>query len=169
MSAPKKSAKAEIQAKIQKENKVIDVEIPKDLAGLVFYGQEEFRYWTPEPFKMAYPKDKSKWPLFKIRNYNADDESLIIQKIIESNIDVKDVGRYFMTSPEAARLLVKRCLKDVKNLKDVNGKDVELKLVKNEVPDDILARIPFRLMNMLQTTIMAGAEPTEEETTSLGF
>jgi len=168
--ATKRSMKAEVNKTLEEKGNVKDVSIPKELAGLVMYGEEEFRFWVPEGFKKAYPKDKTKWPVFKIRNYNAGDEAAIMQAMLENNMTGKDDAiKFFMTDPRASRILVRRCLKGVKNLIDMNGKEVLLVLVNDEVPEDFLSRIPFKLLNEVQQNIMSGTMPSEEETTGLEF
>jgi len=165
----KRSAKAEINKKIEAEGNVKDVGLPRALAGMVLYGSEEFSFWVPDAYKKTYPDDRSQWPVFKVRNYNSDDEAVIVSVLLEKGMTEKETLKYFLTDPDNTKLLVKRCLKDVKNLKDGNGTVVKLELVDDEVPDSFLKRVPFKLLSELQRAIMNSSAPSAEDTSGLEF
>jgi len=169
MAPRKRSMKDEVNKELQKEKNVIDVGLPKELSGMVLYAEEEFKFWVPSEYKEVY-KDKSKWPVFKIRTFNAEDESALLQMMLENQVTGKNSAiKFFMSDPRAARIVVKRCLKGVKNLYDAKNKPVELILENDQVPDNFLSRVPFKLLNGLQKEIMGGSDPTPEEVTGLEF
>jgi len=167
----KRSAKKEINKEIESKENVKDIKAPEGnkLAGLVLYGEEEFLFWTPSEYREVYPEDRSKWPVFKIRSYNAEDESAIIELMISENVDSKNATMFFVSDPRTTRLIVKRCLVGVKNLRDVNDKEVKLETEDGLVSDKFISRLPFKLKNELKKVIMGSTEVTEEESASLKF
>lgn len=171
MAAKKKSMKAEINEKLDQDPNTVDVKKPKvnNLAGLVVYGDTEYLYWTPEGYKAEYPDNPEKWPVFKYRSYNAEDEAVLVEIMLKQNVEPDNAIRYFLTDSQTKKIIIKRCLMDVINLKDANGKDVKIKRNKDGVSENFLKRLPMKLMTELQAAIINSSRLSDEEQASLGF
>lgn len=166
--------------KEQNEN-IVDVKDADILKG--FYGltPETFIYWTPDIIREKI-KDKSKWPVFKIRPISAQDQAEILdfynfnlnsfeRKKLSDEIDnIIESKNYNRQTVELARNLVKRNLTDWKNFRDSNNKEILIQKDEDgKISDDSIDTLPYPLLVALLTVISRSNELLDSEKMGLEF
>ena len=149
---------------LQKRQKAIE-----ELRGFVGITPDRVVFATPEAFKIAYPNDRGKWPVFKIKpmdglDFNAeiDDEALYRWD--------KELRRYLVISGAFRMARIRRCVLDWRNYMGPDGKEVPCQKGEDgKITEAAVRSLSGPTQLWLMEQIDAAASVTPEESDGLKF